>query len=82
MTTGLPKPEHTDHSSRPTLSRQNKHQLAMLIANLIETHLMAHGAFDVKVDTDPADQVHSSSNCFNNVSIKEDCHAHRRSTVD
>lgn len=67
------------NSRPPTLSQECKHQLAVLIANMIAMHLSTQPVFDAGFDVD---QVHSSSNDFNtnNISIKEDCHAHHRST--
>jgi hypothetical protein len=69
------------NSSPPTLSQECKHQLAVLIANMIAMHLGTQPVFDAGFD---ADQVRSSSDDFksNNISIKEDCHAHHRSTFD
>lgn len=83
MTAEQQESERKAPSPLPTLSRQCKHQLAMLIANLIEMHLSNQGGFDAEFDAEPADQVRSS-NCLNpnKVSIKEDCHACHRSTFD
>jgi hypothetical protein len=71
------------HANSPpvTLSGECKHQLALLVANMIDTHLSSHSALDARID---ADRVHSSSVGFksNNISIKEDCHVHHRSTFD
>lgn len=66
----------------PTLSQECKRQLAELIANLIETHLRVQDAIDAEGNAKPADQSHSSDNCLNlqQVSIKEDCHAHHGPT--
>lgn len=68
----------------PTLSRECKRELAMLIANLIEVHLCIQGAIDAERNAKPADQGHSSSNCLNpqQISIKEDCHAHHGPTFN
>ena len=75
MTAGQQESEYAADFPLPTLSRDCKRQIAMLIANLIELHLSSQIAFDAE----PAKPVHSSSNCSNsnNASIKEDCHAHR-----
>ena len=69
-------------SPTPTLSRECKHQLALLVANMIETHLSSQPAIDTRFDAEQ--EVQSSSGDFksNNISIKEDCHAHHRSTFD
>ncbi len=73
--------EHTSHSPLPTLSPHYKRQLAMLIANLIETHLSDQSTFDVECDSERADQLDPSTNTIN-VPIKEDYHAHHRSTLN
>jgi hypothetical protein len=46
------------NSPTPTLSRECKHQLAMLVANMIETHLSSQPAIDTRFD---AEQFQSSS---------------------
>ena len=80
MTAQQQESEHTTHSPRPSLSRQDKHQLAVLIANMIEMHLSSQPVGDVDVAADPVGEVDSSSDNFvsRNISIKEDCHAHHR----
>ena len=80
MTAQQQESEHTTHSPRPSLSRQDKHQLAVLIANMIEMHLSSQASFEAESAADPADHFHSSSDNVapRNISIKEDCHAHHR----
>ena len=84
MTAGQHEADRTTHPPPLNLSRECQRELAMLVANLIETHLSIEDAFDAELDAGPADQPDSSSNCFNpdHVTIKEDCHAHHRSTFD
>ena len=78
MTTGHQESGHETQSSPPTLSRECKGQLAILIANLMETQLSIQ---DAELDREPADQTPSSSSYLdaNTDSIKEDCHADSRS---
>ena len=80
MTAEQQESEHTTHSPRPSLSRQDKHQLAVLIANMIEMHLSSQVNPEAEFAANPPDQVHSASDDFAscNISIKEDCHAHHR----
>ena len=87
MTAQQQESEHTTYSPRPSLSRQDKHQLAVLIANMIEMHLSSQPVGDAEVAADPVGEVDSSSAHFHsssesvasrNISIKEDCHAHHR----
>lgn len=83
-------PRKQEPSAMP-LSPECKHQLARLVANMIETHLSSQPTLDVTYDPD---RVPSSTDDFksnnispnnisiNNISIKEDCHADHRSTFD
>lgn len=80
MTAQQQESEHTTHSPRPSLSRQDKHQLAVLIANMIEMHLSSQPIGDAESAEGPANHFNSSSDDFasRNISIKEDCYAHHR----
>ena len=71
MTAKQQESEHTTHSPRPSLSRQDKHQLAVLIANMIEMHLSSQAGFEAEFAADPAENIHSSSDHFasRNISI-------------
>ena len=62
----------------PTLSRECKHHLALLVANMIGTYLSSPLTFDAQHD---AVQVRSSGDKFNlyPISIMEDSHADHRS---
>lgn len=84
MTAEQQESELTTHSPRPSLSRQDKHQLAVLIANMIEMHLSSQVNLEAEFAANPPDEVHSASDDFasRNISIKEDCHAHHRSAFD
>lgn len=79
MTTEQQESGNRTHSPPSSLSCECRGQLAILIANLIETHLNIQAA---ELDNELANQVHSSSSCLDAhiVSIKEDYHAHCRST--
>lgn len=80
MTAQQQESKHTTYSPRPYLSRQDKQQLAALIANMIEMHLSRQASLEAESAADPADHFHSLSDnvASRNISIKEDCHAHHR----
>ena len=81
MTAGPHESKRTTHLPRPALSRQCQCELAMLVANLIETHLGIEASSGTTLEAE-APKSDSSTNCFkpDQTSIKEDCHEHHRPT--
>ncbi|MCA9128978.1 MAG: hypothetical protein KDB22_17950 [Planctomycetales bacterium] len=66
--------EERTHAPRPTLTTQFKHQLAILIANMVEIQLGNTVDFEHQDTFNP---IQSPPECapLNNHSIKEDYHA-------
>lgn len=73
--------EHPKPLSLPPLTNDCKHQLAILIANMLENRLGSASELDPEPSSDP---VHSPSEHpnFNIYSIKEDCHAGHGQSLD